>query len=455
MMRRRDVLLGALGLGGASALAGLGAFNTLARAGDHPDLKDRYFIFCYFPGAWDILVGLDPRNPALFRDDNLRDTMIQPAYDQLAVGFQDQIEITNHRTGGVDFVGPYFGDMVDHMDKAAIVRGMSMETLTHEVGRRRFFTGKAPSGLLARGSSAATWMASMLGQDEAIPNLVGAAETYNEDQPSWASGLRVANVDDLVQALRPGRSALAEEERARVEVLLDTFRDCDHTQRSRTLRSAHELHVSAQNLVAQRLDSLFDFKSRDPGIEALRGHYGINANNLSSPEALGAMAVTAITTGISRAVTIRASQGLDTHFDNWVTDQGPRQMQGWNVIARMIEDLQSQQFKGTSDSWLDHTTILCFSDFSRTPLLNPAGGRDHSLTNACLVAGAGIKPGVYGKSTDIGMSPGGVDLTTGVAEVGGAIARPEHILRALMTDVGISEDLADLRVDPYSAIVKG
>ena len=43
--------------------------------------------------------------------------------------------------------------------KICVVRGMSMETLTHEAGRRRFITGKPPSGLLARGSSGATWLA--------------------------------------------------------------------------------------------------------------------------------------------------------------------------------------------------------------------------------------------------------------------------------------------------------
>ena len=37
-----------------------------------------------------------------------------------------------------------------------------------------------------------------------------------------------------------------------------------------------------------------------------------------------------------------------------------------------------------------HTTLVVFSEFSRTPLVNGRDGRDHHLTNSCLVAGPGL-----------------------------------------------------------------
>jgi uncharacterized protein (DUF1501 family) len=449
-MRRRDVLIGALGLGGATAFGGLGALSTLAAAADHPDLEDRYFIFCYFQGAWDVLLGLDPRDPTRFRSDNFRDTLIHPAYDLL----DEDVPVGPVQVSEDLVLGPYMGNLLGHADKLAIVRGMSMETLTHEVGRRRFLTGKPPSGLRARGSTAATWMASLLGRDEAIPNLVGNVETYNVDQPSWASGLRVANVDDLVTALRPGDVSLPAAQADRVEALLQTFRDCEHTGRSKTLSGAHDLHAASQDLVSQRLDSMFDFTRRDPEMEALRDRYGVSMSRLADPEALAAMAVQAVTAGISRSVSVTLTQSLDTHFDNWASDQGPRQRQGFNAVAAMLDDLASRPFKGTGDSWLDHTTIVGFSEFSRTALLNARGGRDHSLTNACFLAGAGIKPGVYGKSSDIGMSPGPIDLATGRPDPGGEIPRPEHVLRTLFASIGLTEDAADMRVDPITAMMR-
>ena len=146
---RRDVIKSALALGGG--LAGLQVLNPLipSAAAGAEALETRNFIFCYFNGGWDILLGLDPRDPSLFRDDNRAETLIQPAYD---LQVTPNLVPLDSSVDGMWF-GPYIGRLRDHADKLAIIRGMSMETLTHQAGRRRFLTGKPPSGILARGSS--------------------------------------------------------------------------------------------------------------------------------------------------------------------------------------------------------------------------------------------------------------------------------------------------------------
>ncbi|MEM9494001.1 MAG: transcriptional initiation protein Tat, partial [Myxococcota bacterium] len=156
---RRAVLKGALAAaGGLAAFAGLGrnfgGLSPIALA-TAAEVSDRYFIFCYFSGGWDLLISLDPRDPAVFREDVKKVTRIQPGYHLLPSGNRDLVATS---VPGMTF-GPYIGNLVDHADKMALIRGMSMDTLTHEVGRRRFLTGKAPAGLQARGSSMATVMA--------------------------------------------------------------------------------------------------------------------------------------------------------------------------------------------------------------------------------------------------------------------------------------------------------
>ncbi|HJL43552.1 MAG TPA: DUF1501 domain-containing protein [Myxococcales bacterium LLY-WYZ-16_1] len=444
---RRSLLRRAAGAAAAS-LGGSLALERLA-AGMGPSDQDLHYVFAYFSGGWDIILGLDPKDPAVFTEDEVRQTQIQPAYDQLDLADADLV-----RAGNFTF-GPYIGELRRHADKLAVVRGMSMETLTHEAGRRRFITGKPPSGLLARGSSAATHLAARLGEAEPIPNLAIQVETYNVDEPNYATGLKANGVDDLVRALRPGRPALPDSAIAELDGLLRDFSNCAHAQGSPTLQAAESARQKARQMVERDVAGLFDFAS--PDLEALRGRFGIppGRNGLRSYEAQAALAAQAITGGVSRVVSIQVSGGLDTHFSEWSRDQGPRQRQGFDAIARLIDELESRPYGDTGESWLDHTVIVGFSEFSRTPLLNDRGGRDHSLTNACFLCGAKIRGGtVVGASSDRGMEPQPVNLGTGRVDPGGEVVKPEHVIQTLLHDAGYTDDFADLRVGPIDAIRK-
>ena len=449
-LNRRRFLQGSLAAGtGLSMFGGTDAFNALAQTTPAND-KDIHYVFAYFSGGWDILVGLDPRDPAQFNSGNMSQTRIQPGYDLLD-GTDGQLIQT---ASGLTF-GPHIGMMRDHHDKMAVVRGMSMETLTHEAGRRRFLTGKPPSGLLARGSSASTWLASMHGQGQPIPNLSVRVESYNIDQPNFATALRTQGVPDLIRALRPALPALSGPQNVQLDQLLSTVAQCPTSKKSVALRKAEEARKQANEMTMTQLDRLFDFQANNDEMAQLRSDFAIpnGTAGLQSPEAQTAMAAQAIMNGISRAVSIQATNGLDTHFNDWERDQGPRQETGFNAIARLITKLETSQYKNTSDSWLDHTVIVGFSEFSRTPMLNARGGRDHSLTGACFLAGAGIQGGVsVGASSNRGMEPQAMNLKTGAVDLGGEVPKPEHVLQTLMFNAGHENDPADLRVYPIDAI---
>ncbi len=446
---RRDALAGALSLGGGLTLfGGLGTAARLALAGTNPDLADKYYLFCNFSGGWDVLLGLDPRDPDIFTSDRKLDTFIEPAYDQLFEQGKRPIDLGN----GIA-VGPYFGDLADWIDRVCIVRGMSMDTLTHEAGLRRFLTGKPPSGLLARGSSMNTILAAQNGEPNPIPSLAMNCETYNADQPAFATALRVSSVDDLLRVLRPGEFDLSTAERERIAALFAQHAACPASMASTWKTDSYGFRNSARDLVGQGLEALFDFNLSTPEMVALRARYNISPYALSTPNAAAAMAATAITSGISRTVSITVATGLDTHYDDWERDQGPRQQTGFDLVAALMADLDEREYQGTGESWLDHTVIVGFSEFSRTALRNSNSGRDHSLTNACFLAGGGIVGGrVLGRSSDVGMAPQALDLATGQYDPAGEIPKPEHIFRALLTDLGIDDDIADLRVDPLTAL---
>jgi uncharacterized protein (DUF1501 family) len=470
--RRRFLQQAAVAGAGAATLSALGASSrTMLQLAQAAGEADHHFVFVYFSGGWDVLLSLDPRDPEVFTDEDeiIQNNRIQLGYSTLGITEPYRVDLG----GAPDLLGPYVGNLRNHADKLAIVRGMSMETLTHEVGRRRFITGKPPAGLMARGSSNATWLAAELGATDHIPHLAVRVEAYNVDQPSYASALTVQSSDDLVQLLRAQTPLLDPAQSDLIDEFLASEARCGRARHSPALRGSQESRERMLGMLGQDLSKLFDYttalatlyagtapedEARRMAMSQLRTHFfGSEAPtglDRTSPMTQAAIAATALTRGISRVVSIEGGRGLDTHFTDWRTDHGTRQMQGWDAVAKLVEYLEATPYTAGSGTWLDHTTILCFSEFMRTPLINERGGRDHWLTNSCLLAGGGIVPGVIGASSDFGMSPTPTDLTTGRRDDrNGQVILPDHVLRTLLFQAGVEDDVADLRVPPIARLL--
>jgi hypothetical protein len=271
----------------------------------------KFLLLVYFSGGWDQLLSLDPRNAALPQYQRVSGRAptsgIEPAYAQTAAEtpFVDTVMTATGGTGvqtrGNLTFGPAVPDtMLAHSPDLCVIRGMNMDTLTHEAGLRRFLTGQPPSGLLARGSSMNTALAAQLGIDAPIPNRTMNCETYNADQPAYASALQVKSVDDLLRVLRPGDFDLVPNARARVEELLAHQEACGISQTSPTRLDAYDFRLGARDLVQQNLDELFDFAAGSAEMTDLRARYGFTGTSLATANAAAAMAATAITSGITR-----------------------------------------------------------------------------------------------------------------------------------------------------------
>ena len=449
--RRRFLVGGLAGGAGLASLGGLAPILRLARASEGAAAvgeKHRYYIFCYFAGGWDTLVSLDPRDPAVFTKSTIPDTLIDPSYDVFGPSYQNQVEV-----GDGHFVGPYFGNLTSQFEDVAIVRGLSTESLSHSVAFRRALTGRPPTGLLARGSSASTWLASKLGQTNTIANLSVGVETYNVDQPPFASGLRVSSSDDLLRALRANEPLLDPDANNARSALLAYEAGC--LSNSTFVESSEMAREQVSTVLEAGIASAFDFSSPEEQMAALREHYDIGGNG-NSPRHRAALAGQAITSGVSRCVSITLQGGFDTHGPEWASVQGPRQREGFNAIAALTNWLKQHEHPGTQTSWFDHTTIVAFSEFSRTPLVNQNRGRDHHLCNSTLLVGGPINGGtIIGRSSDVGMLPMSIDPVTGLPDPGGEVLNPEHVLQSLMVDAGYLFDEPDLRCPPLGTLMKG
>lgn len=422
----------------------LGALNQAASSPLQPGTPDHRhrFIICYFSGGWDVLLGIDPRNPVNFTDEGRAQTLIQPGYSRLTNGFATEGPNGN---GFYDFadspitLGPAAGRYLaqrKYLERMCLVRGVSMNTVTHEVGRRYFLTGRVPSGLQARGSSIGTEIAAQIhgpggapenAQMPFVPHLAFSVEAYNDRHPSYASALKISSVNDLLSTLTRGNElGYSEIEERMIGQFLhapESFK-LPESLMPDMLRRARRSELMAEAVLAAQLDERFDFS---------------DVGNLGSIDAIGKLASQAIINNICTVVNIRVTGSLDTHFDNWDTDQPVDQGEGWRVIAQLMDDLEGARYPdGSGDSWLDHTTIIAFSEFARTPLLNTRDGRDHHPINSCALFGAGI-PGntVIGATSDKGMNVEPVDLRTGRPDPAGVIIRPEDVLGTVMSNAGL------------------
>jgi uncharacterized protein (DUF1501 family) len=450
-LQRRTLLKAAAGFAGATLFGGV-PFRAFAQATNLAP-PDRCFVFVYFSGGWDQLLAFDPKDPTVFTPERISETRILPGYNLINDARFPAMPVVPEKNGvrsNISF-GPAVGRLADHFDLMTVVRGINMTTLGHEVGFRYFLTGKRPIGSAARGSSTATEIVGQFAPTVPIPSIAYNIETYNDRFPGHANALRVSRSNDLLLTLSPSTRALDSE----IEKQLLDFRgqpiSCEAAAYG--ARGVGETYENSrdqmQAVLSNRLDNAFRFER--PEHTALRAQYGLaSAGPYDNEAGRAALVATALKQGISQCVSINLTGGLDTHFGTQLT-QANNQRRGFDALATLVDDLRATAHPA-GGNFMDHTTILVFSEFSRTPLINGTGGRDHHLTNSCLLMGAGVKHNyVFGASGDIGMSPGTFDLRTGQATPTGENILPEHIIASVLASANL--DYSITRVEPLRSIL--
>ena len=435
--------------GGAAVLPWLG----LPRIGQaQTQGASRSFVFAYFSGGWDTLLCLDPRDPGVFTESRIDQTKIQLGWDRIPNNFDQNI--IQPSGSNIDF-GPVMGGIAQHYDKLSIVRGLSMDTVTHEVGRRYMNTGMTPRGLSAAGSSMGTRIVAEQGEVNAIPNLVSRCETYNEGLPAYASGLSVNGSEDLLLTLQDGPEAPTGAVRSRLDEFRARTTPCDPSKINRggLMSLVSDTQSRARGLVTSGIANYFNFaNASDPEINALRTRYGIANNNQSRSPAQAAMAFQALRYNIAQCVSIEIAGGLDTHDDTWADDHPNTLAQGFTALGQLVTDLSETNDEQRGGKLIDHTTIVVFSEFGRTALINTRGGRDHSLTSAAMLIGAGVPHNrVIGASSDVGMNPLPINAMTGEVEDGGITITPTKLMASVLASAGYKTEA--LREDGIPALI--
>jgi hypothetical protein len=463
-LSRRSLLRAALGGGVTLGLGGLGLRAARADGGQN------LLLSVYFSGGWDQLLALDPRpsNAPKFSGNAPYEgggSGIHPAYGNVNEGWMDDVLSATGGSGIQEAGGLRLGpaiapELLAHAADLAVVRGVNMSTLTHEVGRRFFTTGQFPRGLSPVGSSVTSLVAGAEGVEATIPNLSIATESYSIGLPAYASPIQVRDGQDVRDMLRIlgddlafGGDALADLEEGDASCRGE---ELDGTGMTTLFRASR---IKARSMVESGQDQLFAFDAANPGTnQALFDRLGIaSAADLATAKGSAAIAAQALTRGVTRAVSVRLANDLDAH-DDWAAEHPTQLRNGFALLGNLIRWLKETESPfGDGGSTWDHTTLMCFSEFARTPLLNGRDGRDHHLASSCLLAGPGLRRGVtVGATTDTGMAAMKMNLQTGepVQGDGGASVGPADLVKTVLTSMGLGEiSLGNQPLDVVDALL--
>ncbi|MCB9731208.1 MAG: DUF1501 domain-containing protein [Deltaproteobacteria bacterium] len=419
-LSRRALLGRAVALvgGGALAAAGLPGVVGRALAASGATGARRRFVFVVNRGGWDPL------------------TVLAPMFGRAAVAMPPGASAaTAHGIPYVDHAQRpgVRAFMAAHAQRMAVVQGVSVRSVSHDVCQLTMMTGAATGGA----PDFATRVA-QAGEGDALPHLVVSGPVYPGALASLVARTgATGQLQDLVtgdlvwRSDRPVTRLSAPSERL-VEDFVQrrTAAWADAAPGSRKRQALREAVTRAERLEALSWDMSF-------------------AGDGSFPAQIE-VAVSALALGVAQCVTISPPVSWDTH-----TDSDNQQSALWEALFVGLKKLMDR-LAGTTvagRALLEDTVVVVTSEMGRTPQLNSDQGRDHWPWTVAMVLGAGVRGGrVYG-GYDAGYAGVGVDPASGDTDAGRAGTSPAQLGATLLALAGLDPGDAGVGVSPIAGML--
>jgi len=384
-----------------------------SRVGDPP----HFFIFIHANGGWDTTFSFEVKlgSTTIESDPN--------GQEAIAHGIP---YVDNSIRPSVKRVLDDFGD------RCCVINGMLIRSISHDIGTRLLFSGLSDTSR----SDWPTLIAFETAVELLMPHLHLSGPVYPGDLGSvTTSGA------GFTEFLFPDRHGVYVPSASAAQSL-DQY----------IAGRLQGIQTAAANLGinTERLDGMALSYERLSEMESRRDE--IDFGSLQTLADEGRAAVDSFERGLSIAATMEAVRGgnFDSHQDNNDT-QNVKYEEAFDGIHQILTDLASRTGTTGTSTMLDQTTIVVFSEMSRTPKINNEEGKDHWPYTSVLLIGGGVKGGTVLGETDDTLSGLGINFESGVLETEGRILSSANLGAGLLDLAGIDSNLYLPGIEPFRA----
>ncbi len=416
MWTRRD-------LGWLTLAAGLAPRRLLAASA-----ADRRFLFVHARGGWDTTFAFTPEADAADLDAGA------VAAEASGIRFTDHADRPSVRA--------FFER---HGDRACVLNGIEVRSVTHERCHRIVLTGRGDAGaddwptLLAAGDARAP----------ALPHLLLAGTAYTARHGDQV--VRVGD-DGQLPALLSGR-ALGRADRPPSRgpsTFAESAEDAYLAARLARVAAGDGDIARAAGRYAAIVEQESRLRAGADGIDLAPTDLGCERDIVADC----ATAFDCFERGLSRCAMVTydgwCGEGWDTH--QRIGRQSRNFEDLFAYLGRVVEDLD-----GRADAdglpLAESTVIVVFSEMGRAPRLNAWGGKDHWTYTSAMLFGAGVAGGQVVGGMDGRFLGRPVDLASGAPTDGGTPLVAAHLGATLLAlgDVDPGDRLPG--IEPIAAVM--
>jgi len=390
---------------------------------------ERKFLFVFCKGGWDTSYVFTPmlHNPFVTPEEG--------ASLQKAAGLP--FVHNDSRPSVTAFFESY-------ADRACVISGVEVRSVTHERCRQLILTGSS-----AGGDDWPSTLAHHSAQQRLVPHIVLAGPAYTAEYTG--SVVRVGDNGQLPDLLDGTALTSATVQTSLPPTGVESLTDAFLAQRIERAAAAVERgqrgrYLDSYAAALQRLQAI------TPYVDQLDLESAVNCRRDNAADA--AVIFDLFELGLARCGMIEdngwCSSGWDTHEGNFMQDWHHEEL--FASLSLIMEDLDRRP--GEFSSRLsDEVTVVVFSEMGRHPVLNTRGGKEHWTFTSAMLLGAGVAGGQsLGGLDDNGLGVP-IDLGSGQSSDTGTALTGAHLGATLMAMGGL--DPAEVLLDtlPISAAI--